>query len=253
MLDHDAAGMLVLQVAQDLAQAEDAHAERHEVQPVGHLRQIEGEALRACFHVTADQTQQQAQHDHGEGLEQRTAGQRHRGHQTQYHQGKVFRRTELKRHIRQRRRGDGEQHGRHGAGEEGAQRRGGERRPGAALLCHLVAIDRCHDRRTFSGQVDQDGGGRAAVLGAVVNAGEHDQGRDRRQAEGDRQQHGDGGDRAEPGQHADRRAEQHADEAVQQVERAERGGEPSPRSLNSSMVEALLLGLGCRRGSRCFH
>ena len=51
--------MLVLQVAQDLAKAEDAHAERHEVQPVGHFRHVEGEALGAGFDVAADQTQQQ--------------------------------------------------------------------------------------------------------------------------------------------------------------------------------------------------
>ena len=33
----------------------------------------------------------------------------------------------------------------------------------------------------FARQVDQDRGGRAAVLGAVVDAGEHDQRRHRRQ------------------------------------------------------------------------
>ena len=100
--------------------------------------------------------------------------------------------------------------------------------PARPCLGHLVAVDRRDHARTFARQVDQDRGGRAAVLGAVVDAGEHDQGRDRRQAEGDRQQHGDGGDRAKAGQHADRRAEQHADEAVEQVERAERRGEAEP-------------------------
>ena len=89
------AGMLVLQVAQDLAEAEDAHAERHEVEAVGHLRHVEGEALGAGLDVGADQPEQQAQHDHGEGLEQRAAGQRHRGDQAQHHQREVFRRAEL--------------------------------------------------------------------------------------------------------------------------------------------------------------
>ena len=69
--------MLVLQVAQDLAQTEDAHAERHEVQPVGHFRHVEGEALGAGFHIAADKPEQQSEHDHGEGLEQRAAGKRH--------------------------------------------------------------------------------------------------------------------------------------------------------------------------------
>ena len=99
MFYHDAAGMLVLQVAQDFAQAEDAHAERHEVQPVGHFRHVEGEALRAGFHVAADQTEQQAQHDHREGLEQRAAGQSHGRHEAEHHQREILRRAELERHL----------------------------------------------------------------------------------------------------------------------------------------------------------
>ncbi len=59
---------------------------------------------------------------------------------------------------------------------------------------------------------------------AVIDAGEHDQRRDRRQAEGDRQQHGDGGHRAKAGQHPDQGAEQHADEAIEDVLEGERDG-----------------------------
>ena len=242
--DHDGAGVLVLQVAQDLAEAEDAHAERHEVEPVGHFRHVEGEALGAGLDVAADQAEQQAEHDHGEGLEQRAAGERHRGDQAQHHQREVLRRAELQRHVGQRRRRQHQQEGRDRAGEEGAQRGGGERRAGAALFGHLVAVDRRDHAGTFARQVDQDRGGRAAVLRAVVDAGQHDQGRDRRQAEGDRQQHGDGGDRAEAGQHADRRAEQHADEAVEQVERAERRGEAEPEIAEQFHGGSLLPGCG---------
>ena len=53
--------MLVLQVAQDLAQTEDAHAERHEVQPVDHFRHVEGEALGSGFHIAADKPEQQSE------------------------------------------------------------------------------------------------------------------------------------------------------------------------------------------------
>ena len=59
----------------------------------------------------------------------------------------------------------------------------------------------------FAWNVDQDRRGRAAILRAVVDAGEHDQRADRRQAEGDRQQHRDGGERPDAGQHADQRAD----------------------------------------------
>ena len=73
------------------------------------------------------------------------------------------------------------------------------------------------DGGALAGNIDQDRRGGAAVLGPVVEAGQHDERRHRRQREGDRQQHGDGGDRPEPRQHADQRAEQRADQAEQQV------------------------------------
>ena len=87
-------------------------------------------------------------------------------------------------------------------------------RPWRARGCPSRAVTTEEDS---SGQVDQDGGGRAAVLGAVVDAGQHDQRRDRRQGEGRRQQHRDGGHRPQPGQDAHQGAEQDADEADGQV------------------------------------
>ena len=93
--------------------------------------------------------------------------------------------------------------GRHAAGEERAERRDRQRRAGAALPRHLVAVDAGDDRRGLARQVDQDGGGRAAVLRAVEDAGEHDQAGRRLEMERQRQQHRDGRDRADAGQHAD--------------------------------------------------
>ncbi len=112
-----------------------------------------------------------------------------------------------------------------GAGEERADGGDRERRPGAALPRHLVAVDAGHDRGGFARQVDQDGGGRAAVLGAVVDAGQHDQRADRRHAVGDRHQHRDGAERADAGQHADQRADRDADQAIEQVLQRERDAE----------------------------
>src|ERR1044072_944104 len=64
----------------------------------------------------------------------------------------------------------------------------------------------------------------AAILRAVIDAGEHDQRAERRQAEGDRQQHRNGRERADAGQHADQRADQRADQAQQQVHRRDGDG-----------------------------
>jgi hypothetical protein len=78
------------------------------------------------------------------------------------------------------------------------------------LARHLIAVERGDDGRGLAGQVDQHRGCRAAVLRAVVDAGEHDDARERRQKESDRQQHGDGRGRSDAGQNADEGAKQRA-------------------------------------------
>src|SRR5262249_13202246 len=70
------------------------------------------------------------------------------------------------------------QHHPRGRGKDRAEGGDGERRPRAALPRHLIAVDAGHHRGGLARQVDQDGGGRAAVLRAVIDAGEHDQGTD---------------------------------------------------------------------------
>ena len=111
------------------------------------------------------------------------------------------------------------------AGEEGTERGDGQRGPGAALARHLIAVETRHHRRRLAGEVHQDGGGRAAVLRAVVDSGEQDQGGHRRQREGRGQQHGYGGNRADSRQHSDQRAERHAEQAVEQILQCKRDAE----------------------------
>ncbi len=222
-LDHDLALRLVLEVAQDLGDAEDADRDRDEVDAGVELEEAEGEARRAGVDVLADHAEQQAEHDHGERLQDRAVRQRDRGDEAEHDQREVLGRAEVQRRARERRGGEREDEGGDGAGEERAERGGGERRAGLALPRHLVAVDGGDRGGRFAGQVDQDRGGRAAVLRAVVDAGEHDERGDRREGEGDRQQHRDGRGRADPGQHPDEGAEQHADEAVEQVDRGEGG------------------------------
>jgi hypothetical protein len=100
-----------------------------------------------------------------------------------------------------------------------------------------VTVDGGHRGGRLAGQVDQDGRGRAPVLGAVIDAGQHDQRSDRLQAEGDRQQHGDRRRRPDAGQHADRRTEHDADEAVEDVLSLQ--GRPQPER---EVVEEIHLG-----------
>ena len=109
---------------------------------------------------------------------QQRARQRGRGHvgeedQAQHEQRGVFRRAEPQREGRERRRDQGEHQDAESAGDPGADRGDAERRAGAALLRHGIAVDAGHHRGGFARDAHQDRGGRAAILRAVVDAGEH--------------------------------------------------------------------------------
>ena len=142
-----------------------------------------------------------------------------RADHAQHHQRKILRWPELERQLGHRQREGGEQQRADAAGEERAERGDAECRTRAALARHLVTVETGHRRRRLPGQVDQDRRRRTAVLRAVVDAGEHDQRRDRRHAVRDRKQHGDRRHRADPRQHADQRAEKTADQRIEQVDR----------------------------------
>jgi hypothetical protein len=213
------------QVRDDLAIAEHAHRDRDEADAVGELGDVEAVARHARVHVGADQAQQQAEDDHADGLEQRARGQHHRADQAQHHQREVLGRAELEGQLGQGRREGGQHQRGHAAGEEGAQPGGRERRPGPATLGHLVPVDHRHDRGRFAREVDQDRGGGAAVLRAVVDARQHDQRGHRRQRVGHGQQHRDGGHGPDAGQHPDQRAQQAADEGIGEVLQREGGSE----------------------------
>ena len=212
-----AARQMSFQVDDDLGDAEQAHGDGREVDAVRQLGDVEGEALGAGVDVGADQAEQQAEEHHGDRLDDRAAGQHDGGDEAERHQRAVVGRPELLGHARQRL---GEQHDDQradGAGEERADGRDRQCRAGAPIARHLVAVETGHHRRRFARQVDQDRGRRAAVGGAVVDAGQHDQRGGRRQVEGDRQQHGDGRHRPDAGQNADQRAEHAAQQRIGQV------------------------------------
>ena len=147
----------------------------------------------------------------------RAARQHHRGDQAKHHQREILRRAEFQRQLGKRRSEIGHHQRGNAAGDERADRRDPERRPGAALARHLVAVERGDDRRRFTRDVDQDRSGRAAVLRAVIDAGQHDQRGRRPKPEGERQQHRHRRHRADAGKHADQRAEEAADETIDQV------------------------------------
>ena len=100
---HDVARLRVLQIAQDLGDAEHAHRQHREVDPVGQVLQPEREALLAGLEIGADRREQQAHHHHDDGLEHRAAREHDRKAEAEHHQPEILRRAEQQREPGQRR------------------------------------------------------------------------------------------------------------------------------------------------------
>ena len=111
----------------------------------------------------------------------------------------------------------GNHHSGKASGDEAADGGDAERSAGAAGKRQAVAVQTRHHCRSFAWDVDQNGGGRAAVLRTVIDACEHDErcGRVKRIRDGKEHRHGGHG--AHAWQYSDKRTQSHADEAVKQV------------------------------------
>ena len=176
-----------VEIADDFRKPEHTHRHRGEAQAVGELGDVEGHARGAGLDVGTDHREKQPHHDHRDRLQHRSFCQHHRKDKAKHHQREIFRRAESQCELGQRCAEDCDQYGRDAAGEERTDRGDRQRRTGAALLGHLEAVERSHDRGRLTRDIDQDRCGRTTVLRAVVDAGQHDQGADRRQPEGNRQ------------------------------------------------------------------
>ena len=95
-----------------------------------------------------------------------------------------------------------------------------------------LRVARLHGAQEFDDRVG-DGHLEPAVLRAVHDARQHQDGAHRLHAEGQRQEDREGGERAHAGQHADHVADEHADEAPQQVHREQYGVAPDGDHLES--------------------
>ena len=127
-------------------------------------------------------------------------------------------RAETDREVGQRRRQEHQANHAQGPGDEGADGRNPQRRAGPALPGHLVAVQAGHDRGGFARKVHQDGGGRAAVHGPVIDAGQHDDGGGGIHAEGEGNEHGRPGHRPDAGQDPDDRPHGHAEKAEEEID-----------------------------------
>ena len=166
--------------------------------------------------VDADHAEHEPERGHQQRARQRGGGHVAEEDQPEHEQRGIFRRPEAQRETRERRRDQGEHDHREGAGNPRADGGDAQRRARAALLRHGVAIDAGHHRGGFAGNAHQDRGGRAAVLRAVIDAGEHHDRLGGVEPEGRRQENADAGERADAGQDAHDGADQAAEKGVPQ-------------------------------------
>ena len=112
--------------------------------------------------------------------------------------------------------------------DEGGDARSASASPAWPLLRHRIAVERGHQRRLVAGNVEQDRRDAAAIHGAVIDAGQQDQRRRRRQAEreGQRDQNGHAVRRPE----ARQRADDGAEKAAEQRQRRDFEGQRDRRS-----------------------
>jgi hypothetical protein len=91
-LDGHARGVGAFEIDHDLSQAEQAHRQRHEADPVEEHVETHGQPVLAGQDVGADDAEENAEHDHAHGFEHRTMREYDRGHQSEQHHGNVVRR-----------------------------------------------------------------------------------------------------------------------------------------------------------------
>ena len=222
------AGKDVFGHLQNLGDGKEPHRYAHEAEPVQKRGDPVGEAFDAGGGVHADGAEKDPE---GAGNQPLDHGFPHQGDDqghSQGHQGKILRRAEADGEFGQRGRQQHQADHAQGPGDEGADGRYAQGRAGPAFLAHLVAVQAGHDRGGFPGKVHQDGGGRAAVHGPVVDAGQHDDGGGGIHAEGEGNEHGRPGHRPDAGQDPDDGPHGHAEKAEEEIG----GGEDRGKTRN---------------------
>jgi len=166
--------------------------------------------------------EQQAEDRHGERLEHRVSGEKGERGEADGQESEELLRPELQPKLRQQRGQEDQGDDRSRSADERADGGDGQSDAGATLPRHRMPLEHCRHRGDLAGDVHQNGCDRAAVIAAVENGGEHDDGARRRQLERQWKQddHAAGG--ADPRQHADQRADQAADQREHQVFRRKR-------------------------------
>jgi hypothetical protein len=220
---------VLFQQHQDFRDREKADKRHDRFDPVIEVETVEGVARNARDRVEAHGGQHQADQRRKERLarvDARDAADRGEGKDVER---EVIRRAEMDRRARQDRREERQADHRDGGAHEGGDAGDGQRVRGLPLHRHRVAVERGHDRRLVAGDVQQDRADPPAIHAAEIDRAKQDHRRGRIEAEGEGQRDQDrhAVDRPEPGQRAQKRADEAAHQQKADIERRQ----PRRRSL----------------------
>ena len=204
-------------VHDDVGDAVDPHGEDREVETFLERKTPEGVAKRSRLQVRADETREQARKRHREGPKKTSLGEHHRAREAEDHEGAVIGGAEQEGGFGQKRRKEGERGRGEGASEKTRDRGGGQGRRGAPGPGETVAVETGDDGARFAGKIQKNRRGAPAVLGAVVNPREHDDGARGLERVGEGKEHGDRRHGSESGQHPHERPEEDARRGVAEV------------------------------------
>ena len=203
--------------AHDLGNAVEPDDQCDKLDAQGKIRQAQRKSILARHCFLPDRAEHQAErHRENAGCEGAARNAR-KQQQTARRQREELGRPEHQAELRKCR---GEEHhadDRQHAAEKRSGRDDGEHGACPALLRHFVAVDARDDRSRFARHVHQDRGRRAAVHGAVKDAGHHDEPAGGIQRVAQRQDHRDARGRSQTGKNADQRSGERADERGKQV------------------------------------
>ena len=212
----------LLEIEEHFGDAEEPHDDRNQPEAVLQRPDAEGESKSSADDVLTDRAAKQADGRHDERLHHRLAREIRQQRQAEDHEGEVFRGAEAQRDTGQEWRQERQGHDTQRSGDERPERRDPQCRAGPSLARHGVTVQTGDDGGRLARDVHEDGRRRAAVHGAVVDARQHDDGRDRGRRERGRQQQRDRRRRPEPGEDADQGADEHAGEAIEKVDGLQR-------------------------------
>ncbi len=221
-------GLGIVDAVHELGDAEHAERQRDDLDAVEQFSDAEGETRLSRLDVGADDADQEPEHRHGDALERRPLRQRRTCQQSDQHQRTDFGGSEFERHLDQERRQENHLGDAEGRTDEGGNDGDAERGAALALFGQRKPVQTGHGVRRMARQIQENRADRSAILGAVVDAGQHQDRRHRLHPECQRQQDGNGGDGTHSRQYADKVADQHAEKAVHQIVRLKRYAKAVP-------------------------